>query len=104
MITGHLVTALCGTTKFRSGDHALLMGQGKVEIKQRHAEEADTSLREDWAAASKPGARRLGKIQWTGAWLLVLTSTVNETELGAQEWRDPLFLSYGTKPPDLPSN
>ena len=26
------------------------------------------------------------------------------TELGAQEWRNSLFLSYGIDPPDLPSH
>ena len=34
----------------------------------------------------------------------MLTSTVNGTELGAQEWRDALFLRYGLDPPDLPSH
>ena len=29
-------------------------------------------------------------------------STVNMTELGAQEWRDATFLCYGIDPPDLP--
>ena len=38
----------------------------------------------------------------TGAWLAVLPSTVNGTELRAQEWRDALFLRYGLEPPDLP--
>ena len=28
---------------------------------------------------------------------------VNSTELGAQEWRDALFLRYGIDPPDLPN-
>ena len=28
-------------------------------------------------------------------------STVNGTDLGAQEWRDTLFLRYGLEPPDL---
>ena len=40
----------------------------------------------------------------TGAWLTVLLSTVNGTELGAQEWRDALFLRYGLEPPDLPTH
>ena len=34
---------------------------------------------------------------------MVLPSTVNGTELGAQEWRDILFLRYGLEPPDLPN-
>ena len=29
-------------------------------------------------------------------------STVNEMDLGAQEWRDALFLRYGLDSPDLP--
>ena len=37
----------------------------------------------------------------TGAWMKVQSSTVNGTELGAQEWRDALFLRYGLEPPDL---
>ena len=38
------------------------------------------------------------------AWLTVLPSTVNGTELGSQEWRDALFLRYGLDPPDLPTH
>ena len=33
---------------------------------------------------------------------MVQPSTVNGTELGAQEWRDALFLQYGLETPDLP--
>ena len=29
--------------------------------------------------------------------------TVNGTELGAQKWRDALFLLYGLETPDLPN-
>ena len=35
---------------------------------------------------------------------MVLSLTVNGTELGAQEWRDSFFLSYGIKTPDFPSH
>ena len=38
----------------------------------------------------------------TGAWLMVLPFTVNETELVDKEWRNTLFLSYGLEPPYLP--
>ena len=48
-------------------------------------------------------ARRLRRVAKTGAWLTVQPSTVNGTELGAQEWRDALFLRYGLEPPDLPT-
>ena len=33
---------------------------------------------------------------------MVQLSTVNGPELGAQEWRDALFLRYGLEPPYLP--
>ena len=55
-------------------------------------EAEDTTLGEAWADASTKNARRMGRIHMTGAWLSVLPSTVNGTELGDQEWRDFLFL------------
>ena len=44
MIMGHVVAVLGGKTEFRSGNHALLMGKGREEIRQRHEKEAETSL------------------------------------------------------------
>ena len=38
----------------------------------------------------------------TRAWLTVLPSTVNGTEMGSQERRDAHFLRYGLYPPELP--
>ena len=35
---------------------------------------------------------RLQRATEMGAWMTVQTSTVNGAELGAQEWRDSLFL------------
>ena len=46
-------------------------------------------------------ARRMRRAAKTGAWITVLPSTVNGTDLGAQDWRDALFLRYGLDPPDL---
>ena len=51
--------------------------------------------------STKPRLQRETK---TGTWLTVQRSTVNGTELGAQEWRDALFLWYGLEPPDLPTH
>ena len=47
-------------------------------------------------------ARRMRRVAKTVAWITVLPSTVNGTELGAQEWRDAHFPRYGLEPPDLP--
>ena len=104
VITGHLVAALHGTDELRLVKHALLLVEGREEICQQHAEEADTTLGEAWAAALNTEARRLGQIQRTGVWLSLLLSTVNGTELEAQEWRDSLFLRYDIEPPDLLSH
>ena len=51
--------------------------------------------------STKPRLQRETK---TGTWLTVQRSTVNGTELGAQEWRDALFLWYGLDLPDLPTH
>ena len=46
-------------------------------------------------------ARQLQLATNTGAWLKVQPSTVNGTDLGAQEWHDALFLRYVLDTPDL---
>ena len=62
MIMGQIVAALRWLAKFRSGNHALLMGEGREEIRRRHEEEAVTDPGEARAAASKPYAHQLGRI------------------------------------------
>ena len=101
VITGHLIEVLRGTAEFWSGDHSLLMGEVRYEIHQRHADAAETALGEDWAAMSTENACLMGRITRKGAWLSVIPSTVNGTELGAPDWRDSIFLHYGIDPPDL---
>ena len=66
---------------------------------EKRAEETLTAALEGAPVLQERQMRRVAK---TGAWITVLPSTVNRTELGAQEWRDALFLSYGLDPPDLP--
>ena len=66
---------------------------------QIRAEEALTAALE---GAPVLHTRRLQRAAKTRAWLMVLPSTVNGTELGPQEWRDALFLRYGLEPPGLP--
>ena len=54
------------------------------------------------AGAPEVVTRRLRRATKTGARLTVQLSTVNGTEMGAQEWRDPAFLRNCLDPPDLP--
>ena len=46
VIMVYLIAGLRGTAKFRSRNHALLMGKGREEIRRRHMEEAETTLGE----------------------------------------------------------
>ena len=60
---------------------------------------SEEALEETLAGAPAQVACRLRRVKNTGAWLMVQPSIVNGTELGAQEWRDALFLQYGLNPP-----
>ena len=83
VITGRLIARLRGMAKFRSGNHTLLMREGKDKIQRRHAEETETALGEARADTLNPDAQRLRRIQRTGAWLLVPPSIINGSELRA---------------------
>ena len=50
------------------------------------------ALGEAWEAMTIDDALHMVRIMRKGAWLSMIPSTVNGTDLGAQEWRDPLFL------------
>ena len=77
------------------------MGEGRDEIRRRHADAAETVLGEARASVYTKDSLQMGRIKRMGACMSVLPSTVNGTELGAQEWRDPLFLRYGINTPEL---
>ena len=62
----------------RRGD-ALLMGEGMDTIIRQYAGEVEIALGEARSAVSNPDAQRLGRIQRTWVWLLVLPPTVNGT-------------------------
>ena len=80
------------------------MVEDREEIRLQHTEEYDIALGDTRATASKTDAQLMGRIHMTGAWLSMLPSTVNGTELGAQECMDSLFLHYVIYPPDLPDH
>ena len=84
VITGHLATALRGKVDFWTAYHLAYLREGRTAVRQRIRQRAEEAL----AATLE------------GAWLTVHPSTANGTEMGAQEWRDALFLRYGLEPPD----
>ena len=101
VITGHLLTALRGQVEFRTADHSACLREGRTAVRRPSQKWADEALVATLAGASVQRTCRLQRATKTGAWLTVQPSTVNGTELGAQEWRDTLFLRYGLDLPDL---
>ena len=82
IITGHLVAALRGQVEFRTADHSVCLREGQTAMRRRwdiRSEEALTAVLERSPVLY---ARRMQRAAKTGAWLKVLTSTVNRTELG----------------------
>ena len=104
VITGHLVSALRGQVPFRTADHAAYLWDGRAAVRHQNAATAVASLETIIARALAVVTCRLRRATKNGAWLTVQPSTVNGTELGAQEWRDAAFLRYGLDPPDPPKH
>ena len=57
---------LNSTSEFWLGDHALLMVEGRHEIRWRHSEAADTAIEEAQAVSSMEDTCHIGKIKQTG--------------------------------------
>ena len=102
VITVHLVAALRGQVKFRTADHSACLREGRTAVRKRGEIRAEEALTAALERAPVLQACCLRRAEKTEAWLTVLPSTVNGTDLGSQEWRDALFLRYGLDPPDLP--
>ena len=102
VITGHLVAALRGQKEFRVAYHSTCLREGSTALGKRSVLLAEEDLAETLAGCVVQGAHQLQRAPNTGAWLTVQPSTINGTELGAQEWRDALFLRYGLDPLELP--
>ena len=71
-------------------------------MRKRSVLRAEEALADTLLVDPNQDACRLRQMTKKGAWMVVQTSTVNGTELGAQEWRYALFLRYGLDPPDVP--
>jgi hypothetical protein len=80
------------------------MREVKSELKERSNANYDKELKSIMENMSCDERRAILRGQSTGQWLSVLPSTVNGTELSAQEFRDSLLLRYGRSPPDLPTH
>ena len=104
VITGHAVAALRGQVEFRTADHSDFLQESRTAVWKRGQRRAEEALPVALEGAPVQRARRLRRATKIGDWLTVQPFTVNGTELGAQEWRDALFLWYVLEPPDLPTH
>ena len=73
-------------------------------MRKRSVLRAEEALAETLAGAPFQGAPSFRQETNTRAWMTVQSPTVNGSELGAQEWRDALFLKYGLDPPYPPKD
>ena len=89
--------------EFRTADHSACLREGRTAVRRQGQIRAEEALTAALEGSPVFHARRLRRAANTKAWLTVLPSTVNGTELGAQEWQDALFLWYGLEPPELPT-
>ena len=82
VIIGHVVEALRGQVEFRTADHLACLREGRTAVRKRgeiRAEEALTAALERYPVLQ---ARRMRRAAKTGAWIMVLPSTANGTDLG----------------------
>ena len=86
VITGNLVSALRGQVPFRTADHTACLRYGRAAVRRQSVAKAMLSLEVSIAGAPAVATRQLQRATKTGAWMTVQPSTVNGTELGAQEW------------------
>ena len=104
VITGHLVAALRGQVVVRTAYHMACLRRGRLAVRHRGEQRTEEAMTAALEGAPVLQARRIRGAAKTGAWLTSMPSTVNGTELGAQEWREALFLRYWLEPPDLPTH
>jgi hypothetical protein len=102
VIWGHLISAIRGMEVFSSTEHASIMNAGKAETVARYLSESKAKLSGELEKISGRRSRTIQRGEQTRAWLLVLPSTINGTELSAQEFRDAIHMRHGITPPNLP--
>jgi hypothetical protein len=84
---------------FRSTYHLKVIQEVKAKLKLRNAAKSESSLNNLASKMSCDNRMTILRGKETGQWLSVLPSTVNGTELSAQDFRDALLvLRYADLP------
>ncbi len=100
----HLLAAFQGTESFSSTDHKAVRTAVGAELKSRRTVKLDSALETILGELDCDTRRTILQGKETGQWLSVMPSTLNGTELSAQEFRDALLLRHARTPGDLPSH
>jgi hypothetical protein len=104
LVCSHILAAFRGTESFSSADHQSLCKAATAEIKARWSDKQDLTLSTVLADLDCGTRRTILRGKETGLWLSIKPSTLNGTELSAQEFRDALLLCHARTPGDLQSH
>jgi hypothetical protein len=80
------LAAFRGVDDFRTADHLAVIREVKTELRQRNLTKNESALASIAAKLSYDDRRTILRGKKTGQWLSLLPSTVNGTELLAQEF------------------
>ena len=103
MVTINLLAALLGWTEFWSRDHAQMQNNGWADIRRRNSTNAMRGVDKVMGNLLPPQERHLQHGRVNVSWISIHPYTTNRKDLGSQEWRDALLLSYRVDPSDLSS-
>jgi hypothetical protein len=80
------------------------MTAGRTEMQLRKLSELEQKLGAILSDLPADQGQTIKREQQTGAWLSAPPSTVNGTELSAQEFRDAITIRYAITPSNLPAS
>eukprot|EP00978_Attheya_sp_CCMP212_P005533 scaffold12431_cov57-Attheya_sp.AAC.8 len=103
VVCGHLVAALRERVQFNGVEHKSVIKEGRAAIKINRTVVHDNELSCLLRPLPPEKKRIIERGRRTGAWISVQPSTVNGTELSAEEFRDATHLRYGQVPPNFPT-
>jgi hypothetical protein len=104
LVCSHLLAAFRGTATFSTADHLSVRTEVFAELSKRKDAVYTERLASSLVPMPPDTRRTIRRGKETGMWLTLAPSTVNGTELSAQEFRDHLYLRYDMRPPDLPTH
>jgi hypothetical protein len=94
LVCSHLIEAIQGRVPFQHVDHLSVRRATIQQLCSRKKTKHDQELATLLADIRCHTRRQIETGKETGAWLTVLSSTINGTELLAQEFRDKLLIRY----------